>query len=423
MFLVSINLILICFNLFNSFRRNFASPLFFIFLGLAFYCLPNFITHIFTDISPFSNQDGFYFYNIGILSFVTVILFFRKNLSSKIEIPESTLISSELSDLITFSCLAVYFIGVIATQGFSVYFSLNRAMLYEVKSSNSSIFVLEFFLSVSQLFFFSSVYLRLRRNTNYKKFTALYIIILAVILFPTGARGKLIAAIFGLLFLLMLFNKLKPWKFVIPGLLIGIFFQLFGKVRHLTNDPAQILIFLKERFEWSMLDISKVGEARSNALIFNDVYNNGFIERLEPRFKSITSSYELLIPNFVLQRDFNGLSYWYVEKYYPETAKIGGGKGFSILGEGLMINEFIGSAVVLMLISVCFITFLKILSQSRYPYLGVIFAAALLLDFFQLPRISFAAFLKAAFLFTFVPLIIFLTINYLLSYEKNRASR
>ena len=421
MIVTSISTILLLFFLIKDYKKQFASPFFWILIGYAFYFLPNLWSYLLNSKFNILSQLEFFHYNNQVLVIVVITLLFRKylifqKLNSKNPI---RFLDQRLIRIISIGCLFIYFFGSIYEIGFSNYFSLNRAATAALKANQGGGLILEGILAFSQIFFFVELHNKLYTNKPFKKYIFFYIAVLSIILFPTGARGKLISVIFGILFLFSYFQKIKPNKLIFPGIFAAIFFQLFGKIRHLTSDPTLIIPFLKNNFSWEMLNISKGGESVANVVSFIDIFNNGDIIRpYGSRFNSIINSYELLIPQFISERDFNGLNYWFVEKFYPEIFNLGGGKGFSLIAEGLIIDKYIGTSVLLILCFSSILLIKKLISlNSSYIYFSQIFVCAILLELFQLPRLTFAALLKAMIIFGFVPIIAVFIFNSIL--KKN----
>ncbi|MDB4093360.1 hypothetical protein N9543_03465 [Flavobacteriaceae bacterium] len=409
MIVTLISTILLLFFLIKDYKKQFASPYFWLLIGYAFYFLPNLWSYILNSKYSILSKLEFVYYNNHVLIIIIITLLFRKYLIFERlnSINSIRFLDQRLIRTITLGSLFIYFIGSVYQIGLSNYFNLNRAATMVLKADQSGGLLLEGILAFSQIFFFIELHKMMYNKEPFKKYMFFYIVILSIILFPTGARGKLISVIFGLLFLLSYFKKINPNKLILPGFFASIFFQLFGKIRHLTTDISLIGPFLRDNFSWEMLNITKGGESVANVVSFIDVFNNGNIIRpYGSRFYSIINSYELLIPKFITKRDFNGLNYWFVEKFYPEIFLAGGGKGFSLIAEGLIIDQYIGSSILLIL---CFLTIFlikKLISiNSSYSYFSQIFMCAILLELFQLPRLTFAALLKAMIIFGFVPII------------------
>lgn len=418
MIVTLISTILVLFFLIKDYKKQFGSPFFWLLVGYAFYFLPNLWSYNLNSKYNLFSKLEFVYYNNHVLIIIVTTLLFRKYLTfERLNIKNSIrFLDRRLIRTITLGSLFIYFIGSGYEIGFSNYFNLNRAATMAMKANKSGGLILEGILAFSQIFFFVELHNMLHNKKPFKKYILLYIIIIGIILFPTGARGKIISVIFGIFFLLSYFQKIKPNKLIFPGIFAAIFFQLFGKIRHLTSDPLLILPFLRTNFSWEMLNISKGGESVANVVSFIDIFNNGNIIRpYDSRFYSIINSYELLIPKFITERDFNGLNYWFVEKFYPEIFALGGGKGFSLIAEGLIIDRYIGPGILLIL---CFLTIFlikKLISlNSSYSYFSQIFMCAILLELFQLPRLTFAALLKAMVIFSFVPIIAVFIFNYIL---------
>ena len=76
-----------------------------------------------------------------------------------------------------------------------------------------------------------------------------------------------------------------------------------------------------------------MGKAIYNLNVFNHIINDGNVVSYKNAFASIFESYQLIIPSFILERDFIGLNSWFVKVFYPDVYAMNGGKAFSYIAE------------------------------------------------------------------------------------------
>ena len=384
---------------------------FFFNLGCLFYFIPNIFNIIYGDnllrIKEMAANQYFMSILILVLTWNLLSIFFKTSSykMSNLSIVEDT----KLVYLLFYGSIAVFILGFIGSIGLEAYLGLNRASFYQMKDQLPS--YLEIFLNFATVFFFIILSKKMEKNQNYYKFALFFVIATFVILIPTGARGKLIAIIFGILFLLAIHKKIEVYKIIFPGIIIGTFFQLWGKIRHLANDPGQMFSFLQRKLSWDLFDISK-GESQANLNAFNKIFNNGLPISYKDNYASVIESFELLIPSFIYQRNFSGLSSWFVQSFYTDIYLVGGGKAFSILAEGYMYDGLAGVFFIALLlwISFSFISiFVRYVLGKQYV---IIFHASLLFDVFQIPRIFYGSCLKQMIIMVLVPIFTLVILNY-----------
>ena len=80
MIVTLISSFLILFFLIKDYKKQFASPFFFILIGYAFYFLPNLWSYILDSKYNILSQLEFVYYNIHVLIIVVTTLLFRKYL-------------------------------------------------------------------------------------------------------------------------------------------------------------------------------------------------------------------------------------------------------------------------------------------------------------------------------------------------------
>ena len=386
---------------------------FFFNLGAFFYFVPNLLNYEIGINSLNISSYTFYSYNYSIFIFVVtwnVFGVYFNSLSRSIELP-SIRINAKLCLIVFVAFLVVFFVGIIGSVGVKNYFTMNRAYFYEIKSSIPSF--LEIFLNFSVVIYFIIISKKLKTNKKYKRNITFFILLIFIVLFPTGARGKILSILIGIVYLLVYYNKMSEKKLIAPAVLCGVFFQLFGKVRHLTSDPVLIFSFLIENFSWKMFDLSQ-GESQANFNVYDKIFNDGNVYLYGHFFQTVFDSFQLLIPGFLYNRSFDGLNTWFVENYYPETYLKGGGKAFSILAEGMMNGGYFGVFIITSLTSVSLIlaaVFVEYFMGKQYV---LILYVGLLFDIFQLPRLYYGSFLKQVVIMVFVPLIFVYLANYVL---------
>ena len=407
--LISVAIILF-FTYFYYKREPFGINFFFN-LGCLFYFIPNIFNILYGDnqlrITEIAAQQYFASILIFVLTWNFFSIFFK---TSSYKLPSLKIAEdTKLIYLLFYGSMTVFILGFIGSIGLEVYLGLNRALFYQLKEGLPA--YLEIFLNFATVFFFIILSKKIAKNQNYLSFAFIFVFATFVILIPTGARGKLIAIIFGILFLLAINKKIEGHKIIFPGIILGTFFQLWGKVRHLANDPGQIISFLQRKLSWDTFDISK-GESQANLNAFNKIFNNGWPISYKDNYASVIESFELLIPSFIYQRNFSGLSSWFVQSFYTDVYLVGGGKAFSILAEGYMYDGLLGVFFISLLVWLSF-TFLSVF--VRYV-LGkqyiMIFHASLLFDVFQLPRIFYGSFLKQMVIMVLVPIFTLVILNY-----------
>ena len=150
--------------------------------------------------------------------------------------------------------LAIFLYGAVFKVGVFEYFSLNRRAYYLAKESNDALY--DIFLNFALVVFCFLLVKRSQREQGLK-FLVYVSIFIFIILLPTGARGTLfISFILAGILILTSHKVLDNKRLIVPGIIGLLFFQLFGKIRHLTNNPTEIPNFLNEKFSIILFDFS-----------------------------------------------------------------------------------------------------------------------------------------------------------------------
>ncbi len=156
----------------------------------------------------------------------------------------------------------------------------------------------------------------------------------------------------------------------------------------------------KSNIQW--LDLS-YGESAGHYIVFNDILKN--MDKVDRLYGlSYLKAPLTLVPGAINPDRYEGLSIWFVKKFYPDTAKKGGGFAFSFVAEsfinfGPIGPLFIGFLLGLLLAKLWKITIFKFRTALSFAcYMLVIFFI------FTLPRIDFSSGFKELFLSVFLPL-------------------
>lgn len=224
-----------------------------------------------------------------------------------------------------------------------------------------------------------------------------------------GDRRVLLGLILGLLGILYLYKYISNRTIIIFSLILLVFFQVFSKLRHLSNNPAEMVKFAQKEWTIEWLDLSN-GESGGHYVVFNDILNNKHeINTLYGM--SYIKSPLIIVPKFIYPNRYEGLSKWFVKKFYPGTAKKGGGFAFSIVAEAYMNFGFWGTLFVGFIFGVIsakiwFITMFKYKTALSYSIYML-----LVLFIITMPRGDFSSLIKESFISIFLPIMVIFIVS------------
>jgi len=223
--------------------------------------------------------------------------------------------------------------------GVSNYFETSRYDLYKMKRDrNLGVYGVgfDFFRNVLILIYAKILFIRKYYDSKYgrKLMPVFYILLLFYIgsVIGVGDRRPIVGMILALLFVKAFLGRLNERVLFVAGI-PGVFLvHILSYLRHLINDPIKMFQFLKSNYKADWFDVSK-GELGTPYLILNNLISNPLKWDYFYGYTYI-SNFSLLFPKVILPIRSEGIANWFVEVFYPDIFKKGGGWGFSVVAEG-----------------------------------------------------------------------------------------
>ena len=320
----------------------------------------------------------------------------------------------------------LYFIYLHKLGGIASYLSAKRLFIYK-HNQGLGIYGVGILILKAVWILFIAKFLMNYYSTGHKKridkvrllwfilLNLLGLILFIVFNLAIGDRRVLLGLIVSLVGILYLYRFVSNRVIVVIGLVLLIFFQVFSKLRHLSNNPGKMIEFAKNKWQIEWLDLSS-GESAGHYIVFNDILKNK--EKLDKMYGlTYIKAPLIIVPKFVYPDRYQGLSYWFVNKFYPGTAKRGGGFAFSIVAEAYLNFGFLGTFFIGLIFGIIFAR-IWIVTMFKYKTaLSQTIYMLLLLFIITLPRADFSAILKESTISIFLPLAVIFVVSKALRIE------
>ena len=245
------------------------------------------------------------------------------------------------------------------------------------------------------------------RNSKYILITIILLNIIGFILFSIlnlaiGDRRILLTLIIGIVGLLYLYRFISNKAMGVFSILLLIFFQIFSRIRHLSNNPSEMVEYAVKKSNIQWLDLS-YGEPAGHYIVFNDILQN--IEKVD-KFYGLTylKAPLLLVPSTLYPDRYEGLPTWFVNEFYPDYAKKGGGMAFSFVAETFINFGAFGPIFIGFLLGIILAKFWKITMFKYKTALSFSLYMLFVIFIITLPRNDFSSGFKELFLSILLPL-------------------
>lgn len=191
------------------------------------------------------------------------------------------------------------------------------------------------------------------------------------------------------------YARYRPVRWLRWGLVFvvcGFLLHLFSKVRGLAADPVELVKFAVRRFDWWWLNPAQ-GELGAQFRIIAMLLSD-----LGPNDHQLGASYVRALGNMIPDIAGGGAvltpSQWYASVYHPSNFAIGGGVGFSFVGEAYLNFGHAGPPILGMIAGAA-LRLWHTLTLRSGSVLGVTAYAASLPALFLLVRTDMSSFLLA----------------------------
>ncbi|MDC1191122.1 hypothetical protein N8148_02865, partial [Gammaproteobacteria bacterium] len=231
-----------------------------------------------------------------------------------------------------------------------------------------------------------------------KRRAGIFLAFFLVIIFSVTLvdRSYLLMGVIALLFRVKSLNIFALLIFGILGLIIVTFWKVF--LFWIVFD-----IDINASLENVQPGLARFEAITSQSIFINCIEYNHCSPIEFPLF--VESSFGRIMPSFIYQSEIETTQLRYINEFFPEISERGGGLGYSLVAEFVLV---FGSILGPWFLSLYILLLLVILKASKSPIVHFIFAVY----FLRFLRVDFATGIKGIFVFGFVSLILYNTFNF-----------
>ena len=333
-----------------------------------------------------NNFNVGYYYNITwfvILLFLILSLVFFKPVIYKSKTSNSS------------SYYIIYFITIICTIAVLLINIISSSRADLLKYLNTDY---KYFAILLTIILWLLCFIILQAKNNIHVFTSsTFIILVSIIMVDRSYMFMLIVALF------MRLRTFNLYKFLIYGLIIFIVFSTWKVFlfHFIFGNKFTLSIFA------SNFGFAKIEAIASQSTFINSLNYNLF--KIPFTLDYVLSVIDGITPSLILNLNTLTTQDLYIIKLFPEIYKRGGGIGFSLVAEFVLLFGFYGVFIFLGYL----ILLLKFICSTHNVFITYI----LFIYIFRFCRLDFASGIKGALVFGFLSYIVFLSVNKLTRYK------